>query len=136
MNYSVINASSFRVLSPGAMLPDSVIYQLIEETPWFVKHTIELLFFDGVHLENLSYRQAADAFVINAIIGIQRDMKLDIGGNDWEGVYDCYSMPDEYRKVFDRFIEEGGFSQAYSALKNEAEIPPFQWDSKNRISMN
>jgi hypothetical protein len=136
MEYSVLNASSFGILNSAAMLPDIVIYQLIEETPWFVKHTIELLFFDGVHLTDLSHSKAADAFFINAIIGIQRGMAVDVGEYDWEGMYDSYTMPDEYRKVFDKVIEEGGFFNGHSAMKNANEIPPFQWSSKNRISLN
>lgn len=129
ISFSVIDASSFVSIESGALIPDLIIAHYSRETPWFVKQVVEMLFFDGREMGDLDARESADAFVINALIAIQRDIKNEFGEADWAGVIESYIMPDEYTSVFNKFLESGSLSAAYEQHKQEKrEIT--RWDQR------
>ena len=116
--FEVQDASSFVAVMSGALLPDAMIAHYSEETPWFVKRAVEMLFFQGRELSELDPTEAADAFYINALVALQRDMKSIAGEADWDGMLNAYLMPDNYKAMFQNFAAVG-FTGAYAAIKNQ-----------------
>jgi hypothetical protein len=93
--------SSFHPTHADANLPDFAISHFLEQTPNTVKKTIEECFL-GQSIKELEYDHplVADAFMINALIGIQREIQKEFGEQDWSGMLKAYKMPDEYRESF------------------------------------
>ena len=101
ISYEIMERSSFHPTHADANLPDFAISHFLEQTPNTVKKTIEECFL-GQSIKELEYDHplVADAFMINALIGIQREIQKEFGEQDWSGMLKAYKMPDEYRESF------------------------------------
>ena len=101
VTYDIMERSSFHPTHADANLPDFAISHFLEQTPNVVKKTIEECFL-GQSIKELEYDHplVADAFMINALIGIQREIQQEFGEQDWSGMLKAYKMPDEYRESF------------------------------------
>ena len=118
ITYEVQDASSFVAVMTGALLPDHVIQHYANETPWFVKRAVEMLFLDGRGLDECNDMERADAFFINALIAIQREIKEQTGESDFTGMIAAYIMRNEYEGIF-KSMEDAGFAGAYNAIKED-----------------
>tara|TARA_R110002051_G_scaffold159299_1_gene230664 strand:- start:101 stop:508 length:408 start_codon:yes stop_codon:yes gene_type:complete len=101
VTYEWIERSSFSPNHEHANLPDHVITHFFDATPNVVKKAIEQEFI-GAKLEDLESGDGliADALIINALIGLQHDIKQDFGVSDWEGMLNAYTMDDHYYEKF------------------------------------
>jgi len=132
--FAVMDASSFVSVLSDALIPDIILAHYSQETPWFVKQAVEMLFFDGREMGDLEDAESADAFVINALIAMQRDIKAEYGEADWEGMIQAYIMPDSYTEMFQTFADAGSFSAAYEQHKQQKrEVSP--WEQRG-INLN
>lgn len=138
LSFDVQDASSFVAIFTGALIPDAILQHYAEETPWFVKKAVEMLFFQGREIDKLERHEAADAFYINALIALQHEMKEVYGKEDFEGMLKAYSMPEPYKQMF-LTMAEVGFSGAYNAFKQSTELPEQKpstpWERRG-ISLN
>lgn len=101
VTYEIMDRSSFHPTHADGRIPDFAISHFLEQTPTVVKKTIEECFL-GQSINELEFDHplVADAFMINAIIGIQRELQKEHGEQDWAGMLKAYQMPDEYRESF------------------------------------
>lgn len=107
LTYEVQDASTFVAVHTHALLPDDLLAHYAQETPWFVKQAVELLFFGGRKMCDLDFREAADAFIINALIALQKGMKDAMGEEDFGGMVAAYIMKPSYENIFLQMAESG-----------------------------
>jgi hypothetical protein len=101
ITYDIMSRSSFTPTHPDAKLPDFAISHFLEETPNTIKRTIEECFIgQSIKDCNPKSKIVADALMINALIGIQREVQETFGEQDWAGMLKSYDMPIEYRESF------------------------------------
>ena len=121
VSYNFMAASAFTPRAEVAWLPDYLIVHFFHETPSQVKQGIEEGFFDGRSVNDMpdGSPEVCDALVINALIGLQKDMKTQTDENDWYGMIDAYEMPQEYETCF-RILAE--LSDREEGLMTESEF--------------
>ncbi len=130
VTYTFMDKSEFNPRHPVAWLPDALVMHFFHETPDHVKKAIEDGFFNGASINDFETGgvEVMNAIIINALIGLQRDMKSEMGENDFYGMLTAYEMPQHFDEQF-RILAE--MSDAEQGCMTETEFNEAMGDEIN-----